>query len=290
VLTVKRRSIELLRPPPPLKVSEWAKKHRSLSRKDSARPGRWRSEPHQDETMDACCDPRVRKVVVMAASQVVGKSQMLNNVIGRFIDVDPSNMLVMHPTIAAAEKWSIGRLDPLITETKRLHDKIQPRKSRSIGDRILHRQFRGGQMFIVGSNAPADLAAQSVRIVIADEVDRYEASAGEEGDPLELAEQRTETYPDALVLETSTPLIEGLSRIAADYEDSERRIGQLNRPHCRERFAPEDRHLVVPERADGSKDFGAAHTCSRLSCRSARISWPRSRCTLGRPFLRRVTW
>jgi hypothetical protein len=44
-------------------------------------------------------------------------------------------------------------------------------------------------MFIVGSNAPADLAAQSVRIVMADEVDRYEASAGEEGDPLELAEQ-----------------------------------------------------------------------------------------------------
>ena len=261
-----------------------------LSRKDSARPGRWRSEPHQDEIMDACCDPAVRKVVVMAASQVVGKSQMLNNVIGRFIDVDPSNMLVMHPTIAAAEKWSIGRLDPLITETKRLQGKIQPRKSRSIGDRILHRQFRGGQMFIVGSNAPADLAAQSVRIVIADEVDRYEASAGEEGDPLELAEQRTETYPDALILETSTPLIEGLSRIAADYEDSERRIGQLDRPPCRERFAPEDRHLVVPERADGSKDFGAAHTCSRLSCRSARISWPRSRCTLGRPFLRRVTW
>jgi phage terminase large subunit GpA-like protein len=209
--------------------------------------------------MDACCDPRVRKVVVMAASQVVGKSQMMNNVIGRFIDVDPSNMLIMHPTIAAAEKWSIGRLDPLITETPRLHEKIQPRKSRSIGDRILHRQFRGGQMFIVGSNAPADLAAQSVRIVIADEVDRYEASAGEEGDPLELAEQRTETYPDALVLEASTPLIEGTSRIAADYEDSDQRIWQLKCPHCKEHFAPEGRHVVAPERADGSKDYAATH-------------------------------
>jgi phage terminase large subunit GpA-like protein len=95
VLAVKRRSIEMLRPPPPLKVSEWAKAHRSLSRKDSARPGRWRSEPHQDGIMDARCDPRVRRVVVMAASQVVGESQMMNNVIGRFIDVDPSNMLVM---------------------------------------------------------------------------------------------------------------------------------------------------------------------------------------------------
>jgi hypothetical protein len=210
--------------------------------------------------MDACCDPKVRRVVVMAASQVVGKSQMMNNMIGRFIDVDPSNMLIMHPTIAAAEKWSIGRLDPLIQETKRLHDKIQPRKSRSIGDRILHRQFRGGQMFIVGSNAPADLAAQSVRIVMADEVDRYEASAGDEGDPLELAEQRTETYQDdALVIHLSTPLIAGQSRIDKSYEESDQRIWQLWCQHCKQYFAPEDQHLRVPEREDGSKDFLAAH-------------------------------
>jgi phage terminase large subunit GpA-like protein len=206
----------------------------------------------------------------MAASQVVGKSQMMNNVIGRFIDVDPSNMLIMHPTIAAAEKWSIGRLDPLITKTRRLHEKIQPRKSRSIGDRILHRQFRGGQMFIVGSNAPADLAAQSVRIVMADEVDRYEASAGEEGAPLELAEQRTETYrDDALVIQLSTPLIEGSSRIAASYAESDRRIWELWCRHCDGHFAPEDQHLKVPERDDGSKDFAAA----RMVCGLCGTVW-----------------
>jgi phage terminase large subunit GpA-like protein len=223
--------------------------------------------------MDACCDPRVKRVVVMAASQVVGKSQMMNNVIGRFIDVDPSNMPVMHPTIASAEKWSIGRLDPLIQETPRLHGKIQPRKSRSIGDRILHRQFRGGQMFIVGSNAPADLAAQSVRIVLADEVDRYEASAGEEGDPLELAEQRTETYgSEALVLHISTPLIDGQSRIQKSYQESDQRIWQIWCRHCDGHFAPEDHHLVVPERADGSKSFSDAH----MVCGLCGTAWTES--------------
>jgi hypothetical protein len=94
-------------------------------------------------------------------------------------------------------------------------------------------------MFIVGSNAPADLAAQSVRIVIADEVGRYEASAGEEGDPLELAEQRTETYDtEALVLHLSTPLIEGTSRIAASYAESDQRIWELRCPHHRARGGP----------------------------------------------------
>ena len=114
-------------------------------------------------------------------------------------------------------------------------------------------------MLIVGSNAPADLAAQSVRIAMADEVDRDEASAGEEGDPLELAEQRTDTYPDALVLEASTPLIEGTSRIHADYEDSDRRIWQLLCPRCREFSAPEDRHLILPDLSDGARDYGRSH-------------------------------
>lgn len=243
---------QMLKPPPTLTVSSWAEKYRRLSRKDSARPGRWRSEPHQIAIMDAFTDPKVRKVVVKAASQVVGKSQMMNNVIGRFVDVDPSNMMVLHPTISAAEKWSKGRLDPLIEETPALRDKFPSRKSRDSDSTILHRQFRGGQMFIVGVNAPADLAAQSVRILLADEVDRYPPSSGEEGDPLELGEQRTVDYGDfAKVGLFSTPLIEGLSRIDAAYQESDQQEWQLWCPHCKTHFAPMWRHVHWDDDAAG---------------------------------------
>ena len=151
----KRRSLTVLRPPPRLKISEWAKRYRVLSRKDSAQSGRWRSDPHQDEIMDAFCDVRVWKVVLMAASQIVGKSQMMNNVVGYYMDLDPSNMMMVFPTIGDAEKWSKGRLDPLIETTKRLEGRIKRRQSRDSENTIFHRQFRGGQMFIVGSNAPS---------------------------------------------------------------------------------------------------------------------------------------
>ena len=193
--------------------------------------------------MDAFCDPKVWKVVLMAASQIVGKSQMMNNVIGYHIDVDPTNMMMVFPTVGDAEKWSKGRLDPLIETTKRLEGKIKRRQSRDSENTIYHRQFRGGQMFIVGSNAPSGLSAQSVRLMVADEVDRYDASAGEEGDPLELAEQRTETYWNRKVAHVSSPLIAGLSRIEASYEESDKRIWECRCPHCAEFFQIEFEHV-----------------------------------------------
>src|SRR3954453_10558125 len=160
-ITVMTTARESLRPPPDVKISEWALKFRVLTKKDTAKPGRWKSQPHQDAIMDAFCDPSVRTVVVKAASQLVGKSQMMNNIIGYYADVDPSNMMIVHPSIAAAEKWSKGRLDPLIEATPSLVGKFPARKSRDGESTILHRQFRGGQMFIVGVNAPADLSDQS---------------------------------------------------------------------------------------------------------------------------------
>jgi hypothetical protein len=42
--------------------------------------------------------------------------------------------------------------------------------------------------------APSSLASLSIRILLADEVDRFPASTGTEGDPLTLAEKRTTIF------------------------------------------------------------------------------------------------
>lgn len=220
-------------PPPDMTTTGWAEERRVLSRKDSARPGRWRSEPHQPGIMDAMSDRRVRGVVLMGASQFTGKSQMMNNAIGRDVDLDPCNMMAIFPTLTDADKWSKGRLDPMCEATPCLRDKIPPRKVRDGMQTILHRQYPGGQLFIVGSNAPSGLAAQSVRKVYFDEVDRFEASAGDEGDPIELGLQRTVEYKHfAKFWMSSTPLIEGASRIAEAYAESDQRVWQSRCPHC----------------------------------------------------------
>ena len=69
-------------------------------------------------------------------------------------------------------------------------------KSRYSGNTIMKKNFAGGQLTIVGANAPTDLRGRPIKVLLADEVDAYKASAGKEGDPVMLAEQRQTTYWD----------------------------------------------------------------------------------------------
>ena len=45
-----------------------------------------------------------------------------------------------------------------------------------------------------GANSPAGLASRPVRVLLADEVDRFPDSAGTEGDPVDLAAKRMTTF------------------------------------------------------------------------------------------------
>ena len=69
-----------------LTVSQWADKYRRLSPESSAETGPWRTKktPYLKEVMDAWTNPKIRHIVMVAASQV-GKSECMNNIILYFI-------------------------------------------------------------------------------------------------------------------------------------------------------------------------------------------------------------
>src|SRR5262245_57825382 len=84
-----RDASHVLAPPPRLTVSEWADANRRLSSESSAEPGAWRTDraPYQRGIMDAVTDPDVREIWVQKSAQV-GWTEILNNVIGYFVDQD----------------------------------------------------------------------------------------------------------------------------------------------------------------------------------------------------------
>jgi len=71
---------------------------------------------------------------------------------------------------------------PMLRDTPRLKDKVADARSRDSGNTILHKTFAGGHLTIVGSNSAAGLASRPIRVLLRDEIDRYAASAGAEGD------------------------------------------------------------------------------------------------------------
>jgi phage terminase large subunit GpA-like protein len=88
---------------------------------------------------------------------------------------------------------------------------------------------------LAGANSAAGLSMRPIRVVLLDEVSRYPASAGTEGDPVALAVKRTTTFWDRKIVMVSSPALEGSCRITAAYEETDRREYHLACPHCDER-------------------------------------------------------
>jgi phage terminase large subunit GpA-like protein len=133
-----------------------------------------------------------------------------------------------------AKAWSKDRLAPMLRDSPVFRGKVADARTRDSGNTVLHKTFEGGQITMAGANSPASLASRPIRILLCDEVDRYPASAGDEGDPLALAQKRTTTFWNRKTVLTSTPTIKGLSRIERAWETTDQRYYEVPCPQCGE--------------------------------------------------------
>lgn len=219
-------------PPPELTVSAWADAERILP-ETSAAPGRWRTEaaPWTRGIMDAFTEPGVETVCVMGSAQIA-KSESVLNILGYAIAHDPSPMLLVAPSIEMAEAFSKDRLAPMLLDTPALRTLVQEgRRGPGAESSVKHKVFPGGYLALAGANSPASLAQRPVRLLVADDVDRFPASVGEEGDPLELAIKRTTTFWNRKVYVVSTPTIAG-GRIDTWFARSDQRRFLVPCPAC----------------------------------------------------------
>jgi phage terminase large subunit GpA-like protein len=193
--------------------------------------------------MDVVTDVTVHEVVLMFAAQI-GKTECLCNVIGYLMDLDACPILCVQPTLEMAEAFSKDRLAPMLRDTYALRSLVGDPRSRDSGNSILHKSFPGGHITLAGANSAASLASRPIRVVLADEVDRYPVSAGTakqgdgkftgEGDPLSLAEARTATFWNRKIIKVSSPTIKEISRIEIAYNESDKRRYFVPCCHCGE--------------------------------------------------------
>ena len=234
IAELARYTYSMFRPPAQQTVSEWADANRVLVSESSAEPGAWRTDraPYQREIMDSFTQPGIWQIVIMASAQV-GKSEIELNMMGCAIDNDPGPMLYIQPTDKVAEDYSKRRIAPMIQACPTLREKVFKARSRDAANTISMKTFPGGSLAIIGANSPSDLASKPVRYIFLDEIDRFPASAGTEGDPIELAERRTETFRhNRKIVKTSTPTIKGVSKIEKAYMKGTQEEWHTECPHC----------------------------------------------------------
>ncbi|EAZ2245710.1 phage terminase large subunit family protein [Salmonella enterica] len=225
-----------LRPKSRLTVSEWADKYRHVAPGTSPEPGPWRTSrvPYLREPMDVIGDADTETVVMQCSSQI-GKSEMQLNVMGYFTDQEPSPQLMIYPTVEAAEAFSKERIDPTFKYSPGLKNKLREGKegrgaAKKSSTTIRMKHYAGGYVALVGANSPAGLASRPVRILLADEIDRYGVT--QEGDPLKLGIQRTTNFHNRKKVFVSTPVLEKTSNIHKWFKLSDQRYYQVPCPCC----------------------------------------------------------
>lgn len=222
-------------PDPLFSVSEWADRHRVLSTREAAEAGRYRTSrvPPMKAIMDAMSlSHPAQTVVVMKASQA-GFTEAANNWIGYVIHHAPGPMMAVQPTVELAKRFSKQRIDSLIEQSPAIREKVSPSRDRDSGNTILAKEFPGGILVMTGANSAPGLRSMPARYLFLDEVDSYPASAGNEGDPVELAIERTRTYGHrSKILMGSKPTERGKSKIEHEFETTNQQRYFVPCPFC----------------------------------------------------------
>lgn len=225
---------QVMRPKPKLTGSEWSNLYRVLPAETAteAGPYNWRRVPYQKEWLDVMADDHTQKVVLMTAARV-GKTTVMENVMGFYMHQNPSAIMWMLPTLGEADKFSVNNLDPMIRDCRVLRDIVKDKRKRDSGNLKLQKRYKGGHLTLVGAESATQLHGKTIRVLLADEVDRFPFSAGTDGDPLTLATVRTTTFGHRRkVVISSTPTYKDLSHIEREFLLSDQRYYHVPCPDC----------------------------------------------------------
>lgn len=221
--------------PHEMSTAEWAEERRGVGRGN--RQGRWLNStaPFLVEIMNCADDPYVRRIT-MQASRQIGKSSCAENVIGKRIDIAPTEIAYCAEKEDKAKAWTQEAFDSMVRETPALQSRISRTAE---GNNQNVKKFIGGSLHILWATSPAEASSRPYQIIILDEKAAYQPTR--EGDIVTILEGSTNTYDlEELIMILSTPRRcfcgpgETCMDISHDYEAGDQRQYYVPCPHCDE--------------------------------------------------------
>ena len=194
---------------PPRRVSTWDWILSSMAARPTANASTAITCPGVAAFVDAFDDPAVRVIALQWAARL-GKTLISQSILLRVAATDPQQMLLGVPTETLLKRMVRRKLYPMADAMPPL----QAENSRSEARRAQHfLDFHGGMIQGAWSGSETMLADYSAAVTHADEVDKWDANGGAEGDPLDQFHKRSHEFPDRKNLVTSTPQYRHRSRI-----------------------------------------------------------------------------
>ena len=219
---IRRGALEALRPPPSISTADWIEGNIYLPQTLSATPGRMKLWAYQRGICDALDDPEIERVTV-AKSARIGYTALLGGIIASYVCNAPAPILAIQPTADDARDWSV-ELEQVFEASPALRGLLSDEADETGRSTMMARRFPGGSLKFLAARSPRTLRRHTAKILALDEIDGYEAT--QEGDPIALAEMRTQTFRDRKILAGSTPIFD-YGAITRLYEKSDKRIYEV---------------------------------------------------------------
>lgn len=222
--------------------SEWAEGNRIIPESNTSKPGPFRFNvcPPLRPILDlADIRNSVRDIAVMKGAQVCFTVSILENVIGYAMSVLKSvPVMLMTADSELAKLRMESNITPMIQQSNLEHlirstDEMNSRKSGKTDKKI--EWEGGGYLLPYGAQNANKLRSVSVQYLLQDEVDGYPEKVGKDGDPVKLAEARTQGYDRTRKnFKLSTPLLENTSKIFKAYKEGNQQKCHLPCRKCGE--------------------------------------------------------
>ncbi len=252
-------------PPPPVDYLRWAEDNIVFTKRESQFAGPYNRAlfGYFDEILRALSpDDPCREVTLMKSAQL-GGTVLANIFVGGSMDMDPGDILYVHPTEGNANRWSKTKLSPMIKGTTALSRHF-PMKSRDGSDSVLYKERSDGRGAIIigGANSPASLSMITVERQVQDDLSKWEMNSA--GDPETQADSRSRGREFAKILKISTPLIDPGCRITANFKAGSQERLHVPCPHCGHMQVLEWENFVA--NLDETKPEQAHFICAHPEC------------------------
>jgi phage terminase large subunit GpA-like protein len=237
-----------LRPPEPMKVSDWVSRNVVLI--DGPNAGQlWnaRGAPYMVEILDCLSEDDPCNLVTVRKSQQSGASIASLAWVLYCAEREPANMIFAAPALDALRRMNSGKLQPMIDAWQRRigRKEIIDQVSRSGSSSTTFEKVfaRGGRLYLANANSVTDLSSVTVKKGIKDELSKWELIPGG-GDPENLFFGRFTAFRatrDWKILEISTPEADlgdetgempGQCRIDRSFRASDQRHWFMACPAC----------------------------------------------------------
>jgi phage terminase large subunit GpA-like protein len=244
-------------------VVAWAESNLKLSERITNKPGSYLTQrtPYVREVLECFADERVRRLALVWGAQTSKTTAIIVGMAYK-LDVNPAPCLWVMPSTHLARSFSETRWMPLIDQNPTLarHKQADPDKYR-----LLEQHFDRMSVWFTGSNSPASLSSRSIAALCMDELDKFPAKGGKESAPLQLAEARVATYPQHIIVTTSTPTYED-GAIWTEWLKGDQRKYFVPCLGCGEAWSLEWEHIKWDETAKQDEGWNMERVAATARC------------------------